>query len=142
MSRPGVSALCFLVCAGVVLGCEWASSDWEDQSLSLGFDTPYLGDPADVADLEECKAACCVKNDCDLALVGLPQDGRMQCYLVKCWILGSNQCEPQNSTQYKMYRKKQNRGTGSHVVPLLGELGPERNETNDNNGKTTFSFVS
>lgn len=121
---------CFLLAAGLALGCEWDSS--EDQGLDLDSHSPYLGSPTEVNDAEECKAACCLKRGCDLAMVGAPQDGPLQCYLVTCLILGSDQCQPLNSSQFQVYRRRQKQGSESLLRPLFGEPKPEKKEKNQN----------
>lgn len=127
----------FLLGTGVVLGCEWDSS--ENESLDLTY-SPLLGDPVDVADAEGCKSACCLKEGCDVALVGGPQDGALTCYLVTCRVLGSDLCLTQklNQTQSaklrsQVHRKRQEAGSESLIKPLFGELKPEKTEKNQKN---------
>ncbi|XP_029700199.1 kunitz-type serine protease inhibitor 6-like [Takifugu rubripes] len=122
---------------GLVLGCEWDSS--EDQSLDLTY-SPHLGDPLNVTDAEECKTACCLLEGCDVAMVGGPQDGPLTCYLVTCRILGSDQCRLLNKSQSRsqVHRKRQEPGSESLIKPLFGEPKPERNEEKnqkDENGE-------
>lgn len=117
-----------LLTAGLALGCEW--DNWEDQGLDLDSHSPYLGNPTEVKDAEECKAACCLKRGCDVAMVGAPQDGPLQCYLVTCWILGSDQCQPLNSSQFQVHRRRQKHRSESNLRPLFGEPKPENKENN------------
>ncbi|CAG02122.1 unnamed protein product [Tetraodon nigroviridis] len=85
-------------------GCEWDSS--EGRGLDLESFRPHLGSPTDVADAEECKAACCSRRGCDAALVGAPQDGALRCHLVTCWLLGSDQCRLSNASQFQVHRRR------------------------------------
>lgn len=140
-------AVCFLVCTGLALDCEWDKSIEEDQGLDLisrEAGLPHMDLITEAKDPERCQAACCDKSDCDLALVGFPMDGEPQCMLVKCWVHGRDVCAFEPSTQFKVYRKKvetESRGeaTGGgeslRIVPLLGSLEPRSNESN--NSKTT-----
>lgn len=132
MKLVGASVLLvwFLHGASLALGCEWDSVD--ERGLDLKSSRPDLGSPAEVSDAEECKAACCSKRGCDVALVGTPQDGALQCYLVTCWVLGSDQCQLINNSQFEVHRRRQQRGSES----LLGEP-KEKNQTDENQSKTS-----
>lgn len=135
--RSSVLALCFLACAGLVLGCDWDKSTDSDQGLdsaSLDAGAQHLGESMEVSDPESCRAACCNKPDCNLALVGYPADGGPQCQLVSCVVQDRDVCVLQPSTQFKVYRKTV-KTERPHIVPLLGSLEPKTNETN--NSKTT-----
>lgn len=123
----------FLLGAGLVLGCEWDSS--EDQGLDLAY-SPYLGDPVNVTDAEECKAACCSKEGCDAAMVGAPQDGALTCHLVTCRILGSDQCQLSQKLKSQVHRKRQEPRSESLLKPLFEEPKPEKKEKKDENGES------
>lgn len=123
----------FLFGAGLVLGCEWDSS--EDQDLDLTY-SPQLGDPLNVTDAEGCKAACCGKEGCDAAMVGAPQDGALTCYLVTCRVLGSDQCRLAHKLGVQVHRKRQEAGSESLLQPLLGESQPEKKERTEENGES------
>lgn len=127
---PSLRLLWLLLGASLALDCDWRS--WEDRGLDLKSSQPELGSPADVADAEECKAACCVKPGCDVALVGRPQDGPLQCFLVTCWTRESDQCRLVNSSQFQVHRRKERSGS---VRPLLGEPKVEKQEE-QNQSKT------
>lgn len=131
--RPSLRLLWFLLGASLALGCDWRS--WEDRGLDLKSSKPELGSPTEVADAEECKAACCLKPGCDVALVGAPQDGPLQCFLVACWIRESDQCRLINSSQFQVHRRKERSGS---VSPLLGEPKQEQ-QKQENQSKTAPS---
>lgn len=132
--RPSLLLVWFLLGASLALGCEWDSL--EHQGLDLMSFKPVLGSPTEVTDAEECKTACCSKRGCDVALVGTPQDGALQCYLVTCLVLGSDQCQPMDNSQFQVHRKKQQLGDQTLVKPLLGEP-EEKNQTDQSQSKTT-----
>lgn len=126
--------LWFLLGAAAALDCQW--DRWEDQDLDLSAYSPILGSGTQVAGAEECKAACCSQRGCDAALVGAPQDGALQCYLVTCWVLGSDQCRPlaANSSQFQVHRRRQEGGSASLIRPLLGEGAAGREQDADEDG--------
>ncbi|XP_041796172.1 kunitz-type protease inhibitor 2 [Chelmon rostratus] len=135
-------ALCFLVCSGLGLNCDWEHSPGTDQSLhtaSVNAGDFHMDDIPGVSDPESCRAACCDKPDCDMVLVGHPADGPPQCQLVKCLTQSRDACVFQPSTQLEVYRKKvktETRGEAKeggekHIVPLLGSVEPKTNETNN-----------
>lgn len=138
-------ALCCLLISGLAADCDWDKSVKEDQGLdasSLLGGAKQLGEFRAVSDPESCRAACCAEPRCDLALVGLPADGRPQCLLVSCGSGGENTCVLQPSSQFKVYRKTrpaearregQDGAEKPRVVPLLGSWEPKSNDTN--NGK-------
>uniref|UniRef100_A0A3B4WW61 Serine peptidase inhibitor, Kunitz type, 2 n=1 Tax=Seriola lalandi dorsalis TaxID=1841481 RepID=A0A3B4WW61_SERLL len=135
--RLSVLALYFLVWSGVALDCDWDQSIDPNQGLdlaSLGVKVLQLGRLAEVKDPESCRAACCNEPNCDLALVGYPQDGGPQCLLVSCESQGRDVCVLQPSSQFKVYRrtvKREARGEKPHIVPLHGSWEPRTNETNN-----------
>lgn len=119
-----------LVCAGLARDCEWDQSIEEDQHLSNRDDDDEwldLGLIREARDPEQCRAACCDNKDCDLALMGYPQDGEPQCTLVRCWIQNRDVCVLEPSTQFKVFKVK----TGSRVDPELGSTEPKKNESNN-----------
>lgn len=129
--RAAAMLLCCLLGASPAPSCDW--DRFEERGLDLTSASPDLGSPRDVSDAEQCKAACCSRSDCDAALVGAPQDGGLQCYLVTCWILGSDQCQLTNSSQFQVHRRRRQRGRESVLRPLLAEP-KEENQTDQ--GKT------
>lgn len=138
--RPSLRLLWFLLGASLALDCDWHS--WEDRGLDLKSSEPELGSPTDVANAEECKAACCSKPGCDAALVGAPQDGSLQCFLVTCWIRESDRCQLVNSSQFQVHRRKERSGS---VSPLLGEPKEEQKEQNQSKtapSVTALTFLS
>lgn len=112
----------FLLGAALVLGCEWDLL--EDQGQNPTSYTPELGNPVEVTDQEECKTACCLTPGCDVALLGLPQDGPLLCYLVKC----GDQCHLGSSFQFRAFRK---RPDGGSVRLLSGEKKEEKNQPDE-----------
>ncbi|XP_040902802.1 kunitz-type protease inhibitor 2 isoform X2 [Toxotes jaculatrix] len=135
MLRLCLLALYFLVWSGQALNCEWDQSIDPDQGLdpaSADAGALHLDALAEVSDPESCRAACCDKPDCDLALVSYPADGAPRCLLVSCVSRGRDVCVLQPSSQFKVYRRKVKReasGEKPHVVPLLGSWEPKTNET-------------
>ncbi|XP_022594186.1 papilin-like [Seriola dumerili] len=135
--RLSVLALYFLVWSGVALDCDWDQSIDPDQGLDLaspGVKVLQLGQLVEVTDPESCRAACCNEPNCDLALVGYPQDSGPQCLLVSCESQGRDVCVLQPSSQFKVYRrrvKREARGEKPHIVPLHGSWEPRTNETNN-----------
>ncbi|KAI3354000.1 hypothetical protein L3Q82_018557 [Scortum barcoo] len=135
--------LCFLVCAGLVLSCDQDEFTHLDQGLdpgSLLAGAVVLGSTMEVPDPESCRAACCDKPGCDLALVGYPADGGPQCQLVTCVVRGRDLCVLRADSQFKVYRRRakaeartqaEDGGEGLHVVPLMGVPEPKSNETNN-----------
>ncbi|XP_039986880.1 kunitz-type protease inhibitor 2 [Xiphias gladius] len=134
--RLSLLALCFLVLSGLALDCDWDQSVDPDQGLkpaSLVAARHILGRTEGVSDPESCRAACCDELDCDLALVGFPADGGLQCLLMSCPRGDPDICVLEPSSQFKVYRKKvqrEARGEKPHVVPLLGSWEPKTNESN------------
>ncbi|XP_032400766.1 kunitz-type protease inhibitor 2 isoform X2 [Xiphophorus hellerii] len=125
----------FLVQLGRAQTCDWDQSADPNQSLhpdSLAAGARYLGQTQEVSDEESCRAACCEEAGCDLAVVGRPADGGMQCMLVSCGPAG---CSLQQNSQFQAFRKKQQREaeqeapTGGHVVPLLDAVEPRSNNS-------------
>ncbi|XP_038153710.1 kunitz-type protease inhibitor 2 [Cyprinodon tularosa] len=139
MFQAKLIALCFLLQTGLTQNCDWDQSTDPNQNLApdaLKAGARYLGHIQEVSDAETCRTACCQDSDCDLALIGLPMDGGMQCMLVSC---GTGGCSLQRSSQFQVYRKKsQNRaeqeepagGDKIHVVPLMEAEEPKSNATN------------
>lgn len=145
-------ALCFLVCSGLGLNCDWEHSPGTDQSLhtaSVNAGDFHMDDIPGVSDPESCRAACCDKPDCDMVLVGHPADGPPQCQLVKCLTQSRDACVFQPSTQLEVYRKKvktETRGEAKeggekHIVPLLGSVEPKTNETNNSKTRKLLHFL-
>lgn len=120
----------FLVCAGLALDCDWDQSVEEDQGLSNNNNDGgwlELGLVQDAKDPEGCQAACCHHKDCDLAVMGYPQDGEPQCTLVQCWVQNRDRCVLQRSTQFKVFRLKPE----GRVAPELGSTEPKNDEINN-----------
>uniref|UniRef100_A0A3P9QBV9 Serine peptidase inhibitor, Kunitz type, 2 n=1 Tax=Poecilia reticulata TaxID=8081 RepID=A0A3P9QBV9_POERE len=101
--------LCLLVRLGRLQTCDWDQSTDPNQGLdpdSLAAGARYLGQIHEVPNPESCQTACCEEAGCDLAVVGRPADGGMQCMLVSCGPAG---CSLQQSSQFQVFRKKQQR---------------------------------
>lgn len=138
---PSLLALCFLVCSGMTLGCDWDQSVNENQSLdpvALNVLTLHRAS----MDPESCRNACCVQPNCDLVLVWFQTNADPQCQLVNCWLQGKDQCalQPRSDSQFKVYRKKVDPETRSaqsksgeqpRIVPLVGDWEPK--DTTDTN---------
>lgn len=130
---------CFLLQFGAAQDCDWDPTTDPNQGLapdSLAAGARYLGKIQEVPNAAYCQAACCQEAGCDLALVGLPADGGLQCMLVSCGPAG---CKLQQSSQFQVFRKKVQSeaeqespkgGEKVHVVPLLEAEEPRSNMTN------------
>lgn len=135
-----------LLFAGLARGCEWDQSVEENQGLDLTSEEAELTHTDLVSEantLESCRAACCNKPDCDLALIGYPMDGGPQCMLVRCWINGRDVCVITPSTQFKIYRKQVERETrgkatdGGEKLRAVPLVGTEEAKSNDSNNSKT-----
>lgn len=131
--------LCFLVQLGRAQTCDWDQSTDPNQSLdpdSLAAGARYLGQTREVRNQESCRAACCEEAGCDLAVIGQPADGGMQCMLVSCGPAGCS-LQQNSHSQFQVFRKKQQRQaeqeapTGRHVVPLLEAGEPRGNNSGE-----------
>uniref|UniRef100_A0A8C2FF49 Serine peptidase inhibitor, Kunitz type, 2 n=1 Tax=Cyprinus carpio TaxID=7962 RepID=A0A8C2FF49_CYPCA len=98
-----VGFLCYL---SVLNACKW---DPElEQGLNISsFDNgaAFLAYLPEISDAEQCQNACCERDDCQLAVIGTPADGRPECRLVNCVKDGKDVCVLTQSTQFKVYRK-------------------------------------
>ncbi|XP_063763423.1 kunitz-type protease inhibitor 2 [Eleginops maclovinus] len=117
-----------------VRACDWDLDLDPDQELVSGaaLQTDRM---VEVSGPEACRSACCSDPDCDLALLGFPADGGLQCMLVRC----RDKCVFQPSSQFRVYRKKGHNlpgdqapeaGERRHVVPLMEDGEPRSNESN------------
>lgn len=100
--------LCVLAWSGSAQLCEWDQTVDTEQSLdpvSLQSGASYLETELPVTDLALCREACCSRPACDLALVGYPQDGLPQCFLISCVIGGHDMCVLRPSFQFKVSKK-------------------------------------
>lgn len=133
-------AVSVLVCSGLALNCDWEQSLGADQTLetaSVNAGALHMDEVPEVSDPESCRAACCDKPDCDMAVVGHPADGPPQCLLVRCLTQSRDECVFQPRTQVDVYRKKvkaESRGEATdggekRIVPLLGALEPKSNKS-------------
>ncbi|XP_070686059.1 kunitz-type protease inhibitor 2 [Pempheris klunzingeri] len=130
--RVSLLAVCVLLCAGAAVGCDWDPATDADQGLhpdSLDAGARYLNPAEQVSDPESCRAACCERPDCDVALVGYPADGGPQCLLVSCVVGDRDVCVLRPSSQFKAHRRRAEgvRGERPHDVPLRGPEEPETN---------------
>ncbi|XP_051963421.1 papilin-like [Xyrauchen texanus] len=102
-----VGVLCFL---SVLNACTWDSNTELEQGLNpRSFDdgAAYLAHLPNISDAESCQQACCDNEDCQLALIGTPADGKPECILISCMKDGKDVCDLMPSTQFKVYRKTQ-----------------------------------
>ncbi|KAI2656123.1 Actinia tenebrosa protease inhibitor [Labeo rohita] len=98
----------FLYCLSVLNACNWDPDTKLEQGLDMSsFDNgaAYLAHLPDISDAEQCQNACCEREDCQIALIGTPADGKLQCILVSCMKDGKDVCVFTQSTQFKVYRK-------------------------------------
>ncbi|XP_030007259.1 kunitz-type protease inhibitor 2 [Sphaeramia orbicularis] len=107
-ARTLLLTLCVLVWPGPVRLCDWNQTVAPDQGLdpvSLQSGAFYLNTEQPVSGPDQCREACCSRSDCDLALVGYPQDGDAHCFLVHCFNGGRDVCALQSSSQFKVFKK-------------------------------------
>ncbi|KAI4886500.1 hypothetical protein NFI96_024866 [Prochilodus magdalenae] len=107
-----VWAFTCLLCAAAVFaqqeGCVWDSNAEVNRGLdpqSLDAGATYAAHLTDVQDDGRCREECCGREDCQLALIGTPADGKPQCFLVNCMKEGKDVCVLSPSTQFRSYRK-------------------------------------
>lgn len=108
--RFTASIVGFLCCLAFLNACEWDPDTDVEQGLDLSsFDNgaAYLAYLPEISDKEQCQNACCEREDCQIALIGTPADGRAECRLVNCLKDGKDVCVLTQSTQFKVYRKIQ-----------------------------------
>lgn len=122
MARLVFLAVVCLLGAGLVLGQEKCVFAKLNQGLSpeswdaVADNSAHL---ADISDEDECREACCAREDCQLALIRTPADGSPQCFLVNCMKDGNDVCVLEASDHSKTYLKTQvsdraNNSTGKH----------------------------
>ncbi|XP_073674045.1 kunitz-type protease inhibitor 2 [Garra rufa] len=100
----------FLCCLSVLNACKWDPDTELEQGLDISsFDNgaAYLAHLPEISDAEQCQNACCEREDCQIALIGTPADGRPECILVSCMKDGKDVCVLTESPQFKVYRKIQ-----------------------------------
>uniref|UniRef100_A0A8C2WWN8 Serine peptidase inhibitor, Kunitz type, 2 n=1 Tax=Cyclopterus lumpus TaxID=8103 RepID=A0A8C2WWN8_CYCLU len=140
MGRSSLLAVWVLLCTGLALGCDWDQSVDPDQGLAVINASMMisLDNISEVPDQKSCRAKCCSKSDCDLALVRFPADGLPQCLLVTCVVGGRDVCVLGPATHSRVYRRKGKREAGRQpqedgkkldIVPLMVSWQPETNET-------------
>lgn len=103
-----VSVVAFFCCLTVINACNWDPDTEINQGLdpeSFNDNAPYLTNLSEISDAEQCQRACCEREDCQLALIGSPADGPLECYLVNCVKDGRDVCVLSQSTQFQVYRK-------------------------------------
>lgn len=149
--RPGLLVACFLLCTGLAQNCEYDPPD--GKNLSLDFVSApgrvIIEVDEDVSDPKSCQKRCCDAPECDVALMQYPMDTKPQCMLINCHINGRDECVYQQSTQFKLYRKKGTaeshgeNGKELRVVPMMGSVEPRSSERNEsNNGKLSTRAAS
>lgn len=98
----------FLCCLPLLNACTWDPNTEVEQGLDIkSYDNgaAYLAYLPEISDAEECQQACCDRDDCHIALIGTPADGKSECRLVSCIKDGVDVCVLTPSTQFKVYRK-------------------------------------
>lgn len=98
----------FLCCLSVLNACKWDPETDAEQGLdisSFNDGAAYVAYLPEISDDEQCQNACCESDDCQIALIGTPADGRPECRLVNCLKDGKDVCVLTQSTQFKVYRK-------------------------------------
>ncbi|XP_026082039.1 kunitz-type protease inhibitor 2 [Carassius auratus] len=98
----------FLCCLSVLNACKWDPDTELEQGLdfsSFNNGAAYLAYLPEISDAEQCQRACCERDECQLAVIGTPADGRSECRLVSCVKDGKDVCVLTPSTQFKAYRK-------------------------------------
>ncbi|KAG7470748.1 hypothetical protein MATL_G00117080 [Megalops atlanticus] len=106
-----VALICFLVSVPVrgqeSQTCIGEFETVPDHGLEQTFFDNAVGPLQNVSDVKACLAACCAKEDCQLALVGTPQDGLAQCFLVSCMEDGKDVCSLRPLQGFTVYRRSQ-----------------------------------
>ncbi|XP_036392486.1 kunitz-type protease inhibitor 2 [Megalops cyprinoides] len=106
-----VALICFLVSVPVrgqeSQTCIGEFETLPDHGLEQTFFDNAVGPLPNVSDVKACLAACCAKEDCQLALVGTPQDGLAQCFLVSCMEDGKDVCSLRPLQGFTVYRRSQ-----------------------------------
>jgi len=96
----------------VLQGAGGQVCDWEPDSAqgldprSLEAGARRLSVLRDLRDSASCREACCSEPRCQLALLGVPADGRPECWLVGCLQDGRDVCLLQPASQFTVSRKK------------------------------------
>ena len=103
-----LSICCICSVYAIKEACKW------DRSGELGLDPQSLDDGAsysahlpNISDSDGCQMACCLREDCQLAMLGTPADGTTECFLVNCLKDGKDVCILRPSSQFKVFRKMQ-----------------------------------
>ncbi|KAJ8414561.1 hypothetical protein AAFF_G00037630 [Aldrovandia affinis] len=78
-----------------------------DYNVSLSNGASAEGPLKNVSDRAACLQVCCARIDCDLAIVGTPQDGPAQCYIISCVKDGKDVCTMREMMDFTAYRKRQ-----------------------------------
>lgn len=131
-------ALCFL-CVGLVVSCDWRPLD--NDLAAPSFDAgAKIVERLDISDPADCREECCGDLRCQMALLGFPADGPVQCLLVKCMIRGHNVCELNPSSQFQVVGWKKPLKAVPLVddqlllaVPLAEASQPPKNDSTSKN---------
>ncbi|KAJ8280704.1 hypothetical protein GJAV_G00057960 [Gymnothorax javanicus] len=86
--------------------CIGAFESTRQEGLDLDRWASLRGPLDNVSDAKTCLKACCAEEECHLAVVGTPQDGRAQCFLVNCVKDGEDVCRTKSQVNFAVYRKK------------------------------------
>ncbi|KAL0174120.1 hypothetical protein M9458_030088, partial [Cirrhinus mrigala] len=100
-----MAQVCFTATIVGFLYCLWDPDTKLEQGLDISsFDNgaAYLAHLPNISDAEQCQNACCEREDCQIALIGTPADGRPECILVSCMKDGKDVCVLTQSTQFKV----------------------------------------
>ncbi|XP_033833602.1 kunitz-type protease inhibitor 2 isoform X2 [Periophthalmus magnuspinnatus] len=126
-------ALCALL--GLSRSCEFSERVGEVPGpLLLASPLERVGD----SDPRSCRARCCGRADCDAAVLGLPQDGPAQCFLLTC----GDACtlDKDNNSQYRVFTRTDARAPGGsvHVLPLILDPGTRKDDQNNDTDVCTL----
>ncbi|XP_036417157.1 kunitz-type protease inhibitor 2 [Colossoma macropomum] len=130
-----LASVCLLCAAAVFAqqdGCNWDSNAEVKQGLSpdsLDAGATYAAHLPEVQEDGRCREECCRREDCQLALIGTPADGKPECFLVNCMKEGKDVCVLLPSTQFRSYRKS----SESHQ---LKQRSDTRSSTSSNSNST------
>lgn len=97
-----------LCCLSLLNACTWDPNTDVEQGLDIkSYDNgaAYLAYLPEISDPGECQQVCCDRDDCQIALIGTPADGKPECRLVSCMKDGVDVCVLTPSTQFQVYRK-------------------------------------
>ncbi|XP_019716930.1 kunitz-type protease inhibitor 2 isoform X7 [Hippocampus comes] len=124
MKRAPLGCALWFLCVGLVVSCDWRPLDNDLGAPSFDAGATIL-ERLDISDPADCREECCNDLRCQMALLGFPADGPVQCLLVRCLVGGHNVCELNPSSQFQVVGWKK----PLMAVPFVENSKPSRNES-------------